>query len=162
MEGKAETQNEDREESCLIRVENSMPLKTHQDDQPTLNLTPMIDIVFLLIIFFMVGTKFAEMESNIKLDVPRVKETGTLTAAPDKKIINVFENGKIVMDNQEYDVDQLRSSLQNTVSQYSDLGVVIRGDAQEPLQNIATILTAVRQAGVSDMGISVRLDRKLR
>ena len=139
-----------------------MPLKTYQDDQPTLNLTPMIDIVFLLIIFFMVGTKFAEMENNIKLEVPRVTEAGTLTAAPDKKVINVFENGKIVMDNQELNVDELGSTLRQAVGQYSDLGVIIRGDAQEPLQTIATILTAVRQAGVNDMGISVRLDRKLR
>jgi len=38
-----------------------MPLKTQQDEQPTLNLTPMIDVVFLLIIFFMVATKFDEM-----------------------------------------------------------------------------------------------------
>ena len=139
-----------------------MPLKTYQDDQPTLNLTPMIDIVFLLIIFFMVGTKFAEMESNIKLDVPQVSEAGTLTSAPDKKVINVFENGKIVMDNQELNVDELGSTLRQAVGQYSDLGVIIRGDAQEPLQTIATVLTAVRQAGVNDMGISVRLDRKLR
>jgi len=66
------------------------------------------------------------------------------------------------MDGQEFDVDQLSSTLRSAVGQYSDLGVVIRGDAQESLQNIATILTAVRQAGISDMGISVRLDRKLR
>ena len=35
-----------------------MPLKTHQDDMPSINLTPMIDIVFQLIIFFMVGSRF--------------------------------------------------------------------------------------------------------
>ena len=113
-----------------------MPLKTHQDDQPTLNLTPMIDIVFLLIIFFMVGTKFAEMENNIKLEVPRVTEAGTLTAAPDKKVINVFENGKIVMDNQELNVDELGSTLRQAVGQYSDLGVVIRSsDSVEGLDH---------------------------
>ena len=53
-----------------------MPLKTHQDEQPTLNLTPMIDIVFLLIIFFMVGTKFAEMERTVQLEVPKVGDLG--------------------------------------------------------------------------------------
>ena len=53
-----------------------MPLKTHPDEQPALNLTPMIDIVFLLIIFFMVGTKFAEWESKLTLKVPQVKQTG--------------------------------------------------------------------------------------
>jgi biopolymer transport protein ExbD len=53
-----------------------MPLKTHVDEQPTLNLTPMIDIVFLLIIFFMVGTKFTELERKMALEVPQVGDAG--------------------------------------------------------------------------------------
>jgi len=59
-----------------------MPLKTHQDELPELNLTPMIDVVFLLIIFFMVGTKFADMERNVELKVPRVSQLGTMATAP--------------------------------------------------------------------------------
>ena len=58
----------------------------------------MIDIVFLLIIFFMVGTKFSELseaERNISLNVPEVQTARALTAAPKKRIINVFEDGKV-------------------------------------------------------------------
>ena len=60
-----------------------MPLKTQIEEMPNLNMTSMIDIVFLLIIFFMVGTKFAENERKIALEVPRVSDRGTLTSAPD-------------------------------------------------------------------------------
>src|SRR2546425_1069130 len=49
-----------------------MPLKTHQDDMPAINLTPMIDIVFNLIIFFMVSTRFTEIERKVDLSVPQV------------------------------------------------------------------------------------------
>ena len=50
-----------------------MPIKTTpMDDIPGLNLTAMIDVLFLLIIFFMVGTKFIESDRQIELDVPRV------------------------------------------------------------------------------------------
>ena len=59
-----------------------MPIKTYQEPEPTLNLTPMIDIVFLLIIFFMVGTEFTEMERQIELDLPAVKQFGALTFQP--------------------------------------------------------------------------------
>ncbi len=45
-----------------------MPLKTLQDEEPTLNMTPLIDVVFMLIIFFMVGTKFSEWESNTHIE----------------------------------------------------------------------------------------------
>ena len=139
-----------------------MPLKTQHDEQPSLNMTPMIDIVFLLVIFFMVGTKFAEMERTIKLEVPRVKNIGALTAVPEKRIINVYRDGTIVMDEQEYVVDGLEKSLAESVAEYPDLGVVIRGDGKSTLQNVATVLTACRQAGISDMGISVRQDKTMR
>ena len=41
-----------------------MPLKTHMDEQPSLNLTPMIDIIFLIVIFFLVGTQFKEDKNS--------------------------------------------------------------------------------------------------
>ena len=78
-----------------------MPLKTHMDEQPELNLTPMIDIVFLLIIFFMVSTKVSEMERKIALDVPRISNTEALTPAPRKRVVNILQDGRILLDEEE-------------------------------------------------------------
>jgi len=137
-----------------------MPLKTHQDEQPTLNLTPMIDIVFLLIIFFMVGTKFAEWENNLALKVPQVKDTGTLAPAPEKRVINVYQDGRISLDSDFLTLDQLTTRLTSVRQQYSGVGVVVRGDAEGAFQNVATVLGACREAGITDMGISVRLAQR--
>ena len=137
-----------------------MPLKTHRDEQPTLNLTPMIDIVFLLIIFFMVGTKFAEWENKLALKVPQVQEMGALAPAPEKRVINVYRDGRISLNREFVTIDQLTAKLSSVREQYSGLGVVVRGDAEGPLQNVATVLGACREAGITDMGISVRLARK--
>ena len=137
-----------------------MPLKTHLDERPSLNMTPMIDIVFLLIIFFMVGTKFTELERKIGLQVPEVSETSALTAAPEKKVINVHRDGQITLDRQFVTLEQLHTYLVSARREYQDLGVLIRGDAQGPFQNVASVLSACRQAGISEMGISVRLARR--
>ena len=139
-----------------------MPLKTHRDEQPTLNLTPMIDIVFLLIIFFMVGTKFAEWENKLALKVPQVQETGALAPAPEKRVINVYRDGRISLDGEFVTIEQLTSKLSSVRRQYSGLGVVVRGDADGTFQNVATVLGACREAGITDMGISVRLARRTR
>jgi len=137
-----------------------MPLKTHLDEQPTLNLTPMIDIVFLLIIFFMVGTKFTELEKKIQLEVPEVGQLNALTAAPEQKVINIYRDGSITMDRQTLTVDELTARLAEARRQYADVGVLVRGDGEGPFQNVARVLGACRQAGVSEMGISVRLARR--
>lgn len=134
-----------------------MPLKTHHDEQPALNLTPMIDVVFLLIIFFMVGTKFSELERNIDLQVPEVSDRGALTDGPQRRLINVYRDGEITLDQRTVTLQELTNRLQSAQSQYSDLGVIVRGDAASPFQNVAGVLNACKQAGVSEMAISVKL-----
>ena len=132
-----------------------MPLKTHIDEAPTLNLTPMIDVVFLLIIFFMVGTKFAELERKIGLSVPEVSNAGALTAAPEKKVVNVYSDGKVTLDRKPVTLEELTVNLNAARNQYEDLGVLVRGDAEGAFQHVAEVLNACRQAGISELGISV-------
>jgi len=134
-----------------------MPLKTRQEEQPSLNLTPMIDIVFLLIIFFMVGTKFTELERKMSLQVPQVSDVSALTPAPQKRVVNVYRDGTITLDRQPVSLEQLRAQLADARSEYADLGVLVRGDAEGALQQVVTVLGACRQAGIAEMGISVRL-----
>jgi biopolymer transport protein ExbD len=134
-----------------------MPLKTHQEDQPTLNLTPMIDVVFLLIIFFMVGTKFTELERKIQLEVPEVSDVRALTSAPEKRVINVYRDGSITIDREVVSLDRLLEILHDARRDYPGIGVLIRGDADGPFQNVASVLGTCRRAGISEMGISVRL-----
>jgi biopolymer transport protein ExbD len=134
-----------------------MPLKTHLDEQPTLNLTPMIDIVFLLIIFFMVGTKFTELERKIGLRVPEVTDRGALSAAPERRVVNVYRDGTVTLDQQPVTLGELTARLAAVRRQYEDLGVLVRGDAKGEFQNVAAVLNACKQAGVRDLGISVRL-----
>ena len=135
-----------------------MPLKIQRDDQTSINLTPMIDIVFLLIIFFMVGTKFSElneMERDISLQVPTVTDAHALTAAPSKRVINVFSDGRIIIDKKTVTIDELQSELSIARQQYQKLGVVIRGEAESRYQNVAYVIATCRKADITDLNISV-------
>ena len=133
-----------------------MPLKTHLDDEPTLNLTAMLDVMFLLIIFFMLGTRFIDEERKIGLRVPEVVDHGALTAAPARKEVNVYRDGTITLDKTAVTIEQLTTRLALARRQYSDLGVLVRGDARGEFQNVAVVLTACKQAGIHDLGITVR------
>ncbi len=136
-----------------------MPLKIQRDDQTSINLTPMIDIVFLLIIFFMVGTKFSELnetERDIAIQVPAVTDAQALTTAPRKRVINVHMDGRIVLDQKPVTIEQLQHELATARLQYKKLGVVVRGDESSNYGQIAQVIATCRKADISDLNISVR------
>jgi biopolymer transport protein ExbD len=138
-----------------------MPIKTSQlDEMPVLNLTSLIDVLFLLIIFFMIGTKFIETERQIELETPKVNAPGALTAAPDKRVINVYHDGVITLDRQTVTLAELTSRLTRARVEYPRLGVLVRGDGSTPLQQVANVLAACKQSGIAEMAISVRSTEK--
>ncbi|MCA9232153.1 MAG: biopolymer transporter ExbD [Planctomycetales bacterium] len=134
-----------------------MPLKTQQDEQPSLNLTPMIDVVFLLIIFFMVATRFAEMERDIELELPEVASAQALTSAPKQRVVAVRQDGSVTLDRDELSLPELTRKLSAAQREYPELSVVIRGDASCAFQHVASTLAACKAANISDLGITVRI-----
>src|SRR5262245_27782466 len=132
-----------------------MPLKMHQDDLPMINLTPMLDIVFNLIIFFMVTTRFTEIERKVDLSVPKVGGTGTLSEVKRGRTINVYKDGAITLDGRPVTIAELRAQLAAAHRQYEGLEVVVRGDGLSHYQNVAAVMTACQQAGISEMGFAV-------
>jgi biopolymer transport protein ExbD len=139
-----------------------MPLKTQIDEMPNINMTSMIDIVFLLIIFFMVGTRFAQMERKIALEVPRVTDRGALTAAPDRRVVNVYRDGEVTIDGKTVSLPELTAQLTSARRQYAELGVLVRGDGGGEFQRVAEVLNACKQAGVAELAISVKADERRR
>lgn len=133
-----------------------MPLKTHLDDEPTLNLTAMLDVMFLLIIFFVLGTQFMDDERNIALKIPEVVDRGALSAAPSRKVVNVFLDGTITLDQEPVTLTELTQRLAAAREQYADLGVLVRGDRKGEFQYVAAVLNACKQAGIKELGINVR------
>ena len=133
-----------------------MPLKRTQDDMPAINLTPMIDIVFQLIIFFMVGARFTEMEKKLDVKVPGVSGTVNLPNAPERCIVNVYPDGRIVFKQQDVSLPQLKEQLRLMQAEQGELNVVLRGDAEAALKRITTVMVACREAGITELGISVQ------
>ena len=68
------------------------------DEHPPLNLTAMLDVMFLLIIFFVLNTRFLDEERQIEVRVPQVADRGTLAAAGGTKTVNVYRDGTITLD----------------------------------------------------------------
>jgi biopolymer transport protein ExbD len=134
----------------------TVPLRTHQDEQLNLNLTPMVDVVFQLIIFFVVATKFNSFEQTIRLEVPKVSQHGAATPTAGKQVVNVYQDGRIALESQLVTMEELVDQLRRARSHDQDLGILIRGDAGVAYQRVAEVLAACRRAGIARLGISVR------
>jgi biopolymer transport protein ExbD len=134
-----------------------MPLKTQHDEQPSVNLTSMIDVVFLLIIFFMVATKFTERERDIDLQLPEVAIASALTSAPKQRVVTVKKTGQITLDGEEVSLPGLIQRLAAARSEYPNTSVVIRGDAACAFQDVAATLAACKDAKITELGITVQV-----
>ena len=134
-----------------------MPLKLSAEEPLTLNLTSMIDVLFLLIIFFMASTQFSEMERNVALQIPQVGDGKNLPAAAKRQVISIYRDGQILLDRESVTLQQLSQRLADQRKSNPRLSVLVRGDGEGTFQNVASVLAACREAGISELGISVRL-----
>ena len=139
-----------------------MPVRTQPLEEPTLNLTPMIDVILVLIIFFMVATKFAEEERSIELQVPSISSRNAAMTAPEPKIVNVHRDGQISLGPRSVTLAELKQQLAAARAQYKRLNVLIRGDNLATHGQMTSVYDACKQAGIAELAISVRLETQRR
>lgn len=134
-----------------------MPLKTEQFEDAGLNLTPMIDVVFLLIIFFLVGSHFSQAERQFDVQVPTVSAAKPLTAPPDQLVININREGRISLGKKILTLDELTRDLKQARERYADQAVVIRGDGEGKYQLVANVLAACHKAEIRHFSVATML-----
>lgn len=139
-----------------------MPLKTALPEEPTLNLIPMIDVILTLVIFFLVAARFTDVEKAIDLQVPTVSSHGALAAAPEPKVVNVLPDGHILLGAQPVSLDELIRQLTAARGQYQKQCVLVRGDRNALHGRMTDVYDACRQAGITEVAISVKIDSKKR
>ncbi|GIW97975.1 MAG: biopolymer transporter ExbD [Pirellulaceae bacterium] len=136
-----------------------MALKTSiHDELPSVNLTPMIDVVFLLIVFFMVGTQFADDERHIDVALPSVGAAGNNASPPRRHTIEVLADGVVLLDGTALTLEQLRSHLRTQTANQRNTQVVVRADGRATHQQVAAVYAVVSQAGIKQLSIAVQAD----
>ncbi len=132
-----------------------MRFKRKPREELELNLTPLIDVVFLLLIFFMVSTTF-QKESQISLQLPRASEDPA-EAAPETLEIVINAAGKFYVNDQELvktDVASIQKALNRLTEGNRQIPLTIRADAQTPHQAVVTAMDAAGQLGMLRMSIA--------
>ena len=132
-----------------------MNLRPNRTEPPDINLTPLIDVVFLLLIFFMVSTTF-DREAQIMIELPEA--TGEeATHEKEELDITINTQGIFFVNQQEVintEIETLKRAIQKAVGDKRDLPVIINADARTPHQAVMTAMDAASQLGLVRMTFS--------
>jgi biopolymer transport protein ExbD len=135
-----------------------MKLRSHRRDLPRVELTPLIDVVFLLLIFFMVSTTF-DKQTRLEVDLPEAEAPATPDQDIDKIEITIDAKGQFYVNDREllkHDLGTLRRTLEKIADGQTDLPIYIFGDKDAPLQSALTVMDAAGQLGLSRLSFVAR------
>ena len=132
-----------------------MDFSRAEEDRLEVNLTPLIDVVFLLLIFFMVTTTFNQ-QAELRVDLPEASsEEQSLEIVPIEITIDksgtYYVNGASLVNNE---ATTLMQSLQKIINDDQERGVIISADATTPHQSVVTAMDTVARLGISKVSIA--------
>ena len=141
--------------SCQLLVEGGrMRVKDpFTEGEEPINLVPLTDMVFNLLIFFMCATTFAQVEKELGVQLPRTSAFVPMSAPPRQVIVNIEENGALKVAGETLDPDGLSTLLKTTLAREPDTGVVVRADERSQMKYFAAVTRACKAAGVPEAKI---------
>ncbi|MEG0142582.1 MAG: biopolymer transporter ExbD [Akkermansia sp.] len=120
-------------------------------------LAPMLDVVFLLLIFFVVTQTISLTEQDLKVKVPSAQQADKKDSrAINEIILNVRKDGKITINREVYTKESLYPKLVTICKLAANQPVRIRGDAEAPYQHIIDVLDTCLKAGIWNISFSTR------
>ena len=126
----------------------------------SINMTPMIDVVFLLIIFFLVSSHMAKQENHIQLDLPLAGSGLANDVQRDTLVVNVLASGEWRVGGAEATPDGIATIMRNSqMSSSEPLRLKIRTDQTVEYERIEPLLRTASELGIGDIVFSVYEDR---
>lgn len=133
-----------------------MKLSTQSRPEPDVNLTPLIDVVFLLLIFFMVSTSFVK-QSQITIRLPEAESTAMVGEPPEQIDIMITEQGTYLVNGRELinnRAETIRNALQRVSAGDTSLPLTISADANARHQHVVTAMDVAGRLGFVRISIA--------
>jgi len=111
-------------------------------------LAPLIDVVFILLMFFVVTWNFARQEAEVDISVPKAETAEANAPQPGEIVINVMKNGDIRVNHTTLTRDELLERLKRISAIYPNQPIILRGDNETSFVHIMTVLDTCQKAGI--------------
>src|SRR5947209_20446509 len=114
-----------------------------------INITPLVDVVLVLLIIFMVTAPV--LQSGIEVNVPKTRTVKEITEA--RLIITIDKSQRVFLGNDQVNINEIGSKLRKRIRDPQHQSIFLRSDEDVPFGAFATVMDAVKQAGISNVSI---------
>ena len=125
-------------------------------DDPEINVISLIDVILVLLIFFMATATF-EQQSRLKVNLPQASKTVTEKDQGESLLVQINAEGRFFVGNSEVineQLETLKAAIAATAGDKRDQRVVLRADGRTPHQSVITAMDALSQLGFSNLSIA--------
>ncbi|MEM9586601.1 MAG: biopolymer transporter ExbD [Planctomycetota bacterium] len=123
----------------------------------TLSLTPLIDVVFLLLIFFLVTSEFEDEERRLDIVLPTATSAVPMTSKPREVVVDIDNAGVVYLRGKPTELSELERLLAVAVENNpTNQTVVIRADRETPFQPVVSVMDVCNRTGVSDYSVTTK------
>jgi biopolymer transport protein ExbD len=123
-------------------------------EEEHLQLAPLIDIVFITLVFFVTTTAFNTLESEVDIMLPTASSAVSMERTRGEIFINLEKDGAIVLNNRKVTLDELQDILNRVAENFPGGAVIIRGDREAMLGNAVAVLNACRIADIQNVSFA--------
>lgn len=124
-----------------------------EEETPIINVSSLLDVMFILLIFFLATSTLQREEHDIKVNLPERSESGSLSSASRTIVINVRKDGSYYLQNRVRNLEDVRKDLSSAVEQNPNQKVLIRGDREALHGFVAAVVGACKTAGIHEANI---------
>lgn len=128
----------------MLKFESSEYVK----QRPAIQMTSMIDIMFINLLFFMALFVYFHFESELDISVPKAKTAAELQIAPSEIIVNIRKDGSIIVNQKSLDLAELERLLTKTKEVYPGQAVILRADEKAYHEYVVRVLDACAKAKI--------------
>lgn len=128
-------------------------MKYRKKERPAedFQMAPMIDMVFLLLVFFMCVSTLAQADRTIELDLPESEESRVPEDLANRGIISVRADGTIVLARGEVTLEEMQNIIRSGLQDQPQMRIQVRADANTPFREVRRILNACAEVGAYDV-----------
>jgi len=128
--------------------------KPPYESEDAIQLAPLIDIVFLTLVFFMTTAVYTSIESEIDIALPTASSAITSERTRGEIIINLRDDGQIILNNRELSIPELQDVLNRVAENFPGGAVIVRGDREAQLGRAIAILNCCRNADIQNVSFA--------